>query len=258
MLGSLHHPLVILEETVSLFEEGLQLGGVLQEIERPHHLAGAFSSEDLLFQVLFQGGLLAELRGDVVKQHRVRARLRHGPQPLEALLNEASLGSQQESLGDDDGVPNEERMHPSQRTALHHVCEAHAGEVVRSSSIPTSEEMERAKYQNGGDSSGQQAHGCCIAELNEHSVIQIGVVCNLLHRKPPGLDNPAAEACDVRRLHPMATRRFRLLCIDQRVALPTASEEATEEQRHANAHAQRCQEGFEVSLGVADRGHHCR
>ena len=29
-----------------------------------------------------------------------------------------------------------------------------------------------------------------------------------------------------------------LLCIDQRVALPTASEEATEEQRHANAHAQ--------------------
>ena len=112
----------VLEETVSLFEEGLQLGGVLQEIERPHHLAsddvkspsrntrpvtslratGAFSSEDLLFQVLFQGGLLAterlgvsrqrqrrqrckeisglaELRGDVVKQHRVRARLRHGP-----------------------------------------------------------------------------------------------------------------------------------------------------------------------------------
>ena len=69
---------------MSLLQEGLQLGGVLQEIERPHHLtsdgrtalkhgfialpkqthphlraAGAFSSEDLLLQVLSQGSLLA-------------------------------------------------------------------------------------------------------------------------------------------------------------------------------------------------------
>jgi len=76
-----------------------------------------------------------------VQQHGVRSRLWHGPQPLEALCNEATLGAQQEGLGDDHSVPYDKWVDPGQQAALRHVGKANAAQVVGASSITATEKV---------------------------------------------------------------------------------------------------------------------
>jgi len=84
-------------------------------------------------------------------------------------------------------------------------------------------------------------------------MVQIGMVGNFLHRHPPGLECPSAEARTyVRRLQPVTARILSLEAVDHRVTMPKASKKRNDEEDCPDAHPKRRQECDEIALGVAD------